>query len=199
MSVPYRKQLNFTFDGLKQAAISVDRLRNFKRRLESEPFSEGVNDKIGALADETIVKMKAALDNDLNTAEMLAPLFDLVRDVNAAADAGEVKKGDVPSLLEALAKFDEIFAVLNDDDSRKVKFAVEWAEAEGKADQISPETAEMAKAAGLSDDKVEALVAEHSTARKAKDFKRSDAIRAELLESGIILENTKDGVRWKRK
>jgi cysteinyl-tRNA synthetase len=199
MSVPYRKQLNFTFDGLKQAAISVDRLRNFKRRLQTEQFPEGVNDRIGRLAEETIAKMKAALDNDLNTAEMLAPLFDLVRDVNAAADNGEVRKGDVASLLEALQKFDEIFAVLNDDDARKVKFAVEWANAEGKADKISPETAEMAKSAGLGDDRVEALVAEHSAARKAKDFKRSDAIRAELMESGIILENTKDGVRWKRK
>jgi cysteinyl-tRNA synthetase len=143
--------------------------------------------------------MKASLDNDLNTAEMLAAVFDLVRDVNAAADAGEVQKGDVPSLLEALQKFDEIFAVLSDDDSRKVKFAVEWAQAEGKVDKISAETAEMAKAAGLSDEQVEGLVAEHSAARKAKDFRRSDAIRAELLENGIILENTKDGVRWKRK
>ena len=199
MSVPYRKQLNFTFDGLKQAAISVDRIRNFKRRLQTEPFAEGVNDKIGAMANETIAKMKAALDNDLNTAEALAPIFDLVRDVNAAADAGEVRKGDVASLLEALQKFDEIFAVLNDEDSRKVKFAVDWANAEGKADKISSETLEMAKAAGLSDEQVEALVAEHSEARKSKNFKRSDAIRAELMESGIILENTKDGVRWKRK
>ena len=199
MSVPYRKQLNFTFDGLKQAAISVDRLRNFKRRLETEQFPEGVSDKFGNLADEAIAKMTAALNNDLNTAEMLAAIFDLVRDVNAAADAGQVRRGDVPPLLEALQKFDEIFAVLTDDDSRKVKFAVEWAQAEGKADKISAETAEMAKAAGLSDERVEALVAEHSAARKGKDFKRSDAIRAELAESGIILENTKDGVRWKRK
>jgi len=199
MSVPYRKQLNFTFDGLKQAAISVERLRNFSRRLASEPFPEGTNSKIANLATEAITKMKASLDNDLNTAEMLAAVFDLVRDVNAAADAGEVQKGDVPSLLEALQKFDEIFAVLSDDDSRKVKFAVEWAQAEGKVDKISAETAEMAKAAGLSDEQVEGLVAEHSAARKAKDFRRSDAIRAELLENGIILENTKDGVRWKRK
>ncbi len=199
MSVPYRKQLNFTFDGLKQAAISVDRLRNFKRRLETEQFPAGTSAKIDSLAGETITKMTAALDNDLNTAEMLAAVFDLVRDVNAAADAGQVQQGNTATLLEALQKFDEIFAVLNDEDSRKVKFAVDWAHAEGKADQISAETAEMAKAAGLSDERVEALVAEHSTARKAKDFKRSDAIRAELLESGIILENTKDGVRWKRK
>ncbi len=199
MSVPYRKQLNFTFDGLKQAAISVDRLRNFKRRIETDQFPEGTNEKIDTLAEETIEKMTAALDNDLNTAEMLAAIFDLVRDVNAAADAGEVRQGNVAMLRDALQKFDEIFAVLDDEDSRKVKFAVDWAHAEGKADQISAETAEMAKAAGLTDERVEALVAEHSEARKKKDFKRSDAIRAELLESGIILENTKDGVRWKRK
>jgi cysteinyl-tRNA synthetase len=199
MSVPYRKQLNFTFDGLKQAAISVERLRNFKRRLESEPFPQGINEKNVGLANETIMKMKSALNNDLNTAEALAAIFDLVRDVNAAADAGDVKHGDTASLLEVLQKFDEIFAVLSDNDSRKVKFAVDWAQAEGKADQVSPETAEMAKAAAVSDDQIENLVAEHSAARKARDFKRSDAIRAELLENGIVLENTKDGVRWKRK
>ncbi len=71
--------------------------------------------------------------------------------------------------------------------------------AEGLADKISPETAELAKAAALSDDAIEKLVAEHSQARKARDFARSDAIRNELAENGVILENTKDGVRWKRK
>jgi cysteinyl-tRNA synthetase len=76
---------------------------------------------------------------------------------------------------------------------------VEWAKAEGMEDKISAETAELAKAAALSDAEVEKLVAEHSQARKSRDFARSDAIRNELAENGIILENTKDGVRWKRK
>ncbi len=102
-------------------------------------------------------------------------------------------------LLNALQQFDEIFAVLKDDDAAKVRATVEWANAEGLADKISPETAELAKAAALSDADVEKLVAEHSQARKARDFARSDAIRAQLAENGIILENTKDGVRWKRK
>ncbi len=199
MSVPYRKQLNFTFDGLTQAANSVERLRNFKLRLESSQFPEGNNEAIAAIARKTSDEITAALNDDLNTARALGAVFDMVRDVNAAADAGDVRKGDVPALLGTLQQFEEIFAVLKDDDAAKVRATVEWAKKEGLADKISAETAELAKAATLSEDQIEQLVAEHSRARKARDFARSDAIRAQLADNGIILENTKDGVRWKRK
>jgi cysteinyl-tRNA synthetase len=110
-----------------------------------------------------------------------------------------VHKDDAPKLLKVLDQFDEIFAVLEDDDAAKVRTTVEWAKAEGNADKISPVAAELAKAASLSDVDVEKLVAEHSQARKTRDFARSDAIRNQLAENGVILENTKDGVRWKRK
>ncbi len=199
MSVPYRKQLNFTFDGLTQAANSVERLRNFKLRLETTQWAEGSNEKIAGMAIKTSDEMTAALSDDLNTARALGAMFDLVRDVNAAADAGEVRKDDVAHVLKALAQFEEIFAVLQDDDATKVRAIVEWAEREGLQDKISPAAAEMAKAAALSDAEVERLVAEHSQARKARDFARSDEIRKQLADNGIILENTKDGVRWKRK
>ena len=126
-------------------------------------------------------------------------MFDLVRDLNAALDAGQVKQDDVTLVLKALDQFDEIFAVLNDDDAAKVRAIVEWANAEGKTDKIAAAAAEIAKAAALSDAEVEKLVAEHSQARASKNFARSDAIRKQLGENGIILENTKDGVRWKRK
>ncbi len=199
MSVPYRKQLNFTFDGLTQAANSVERLRNFKLRLETSQFADGNNEVIAAIAKQTAEEMTAALNEDLNTARALGAIFDMVRDVNAAADAGEVRKDDVAALLHTLEQFDEIFAVLKDDDAAKVRATVEWAKEEGFADKISAETAELAKAATLSDDDIEKLVNEHSQARKARDFARSDAIRAQLAENSVILENTKDGVRWKRK
>src|ERR1700690_4145587 len=199
MSVPYRNQLNFPFDGLTQAANSVERLRNFKLRLETSQFADAGNVIIAEIAERTSAEMRAALDDDLNTARALGAIFDMVRDVNAAADAGEVRKGDVPQLLRVLEEFEEIFAVLKDDDAAKVRATVEWAKAEGLEDKISPQTAELAKAAALSDAEVERLVAEHSQARKTRDFARSDAIRAQLAENGIILENTKDGVRWKRK
>ena len=199
MSVPYRKQLNFTFDGLTQAANSVERLRNFKLRLETTQWPEGSTPKTAEISAKASQEMTAALGDDLNTARALGAIFDLVRDVNAAADAGEVRKDDIAHLLKVMVQFDEIFAVLEDDDAPKVRTTVEWAQQEGMGDKISPVAAEIAKAAALSDAEVELLVGEHSQARKARNFARSDEIRNQLAENGIILENTKDGVRWKRK
>jgi cysteinyl-tRNA synthetase len=199
MSVPHHKQLNFTFDGLTQAANSVERLRNFKRRLQTSRFSAGSNPVVAELARQASVEMRAGMEDDLNTARALGAVFDLVRDVNAAMDNGLVKQGDVSALLKALEQFDEIFAVLDDDDAVKVRTTVEWAKSEGEADRISAAAAEFAKAASLSDAEVEELVAAHSRARQSRNFGRSDAIRNQLAENGIILENMKDGVRWKRK
>jgi cysteinyl-tRNA synthetase len=198
-SVPYRKQLNFTFDGLTQSANSVERLRNFKIRLETSIFEPGSNPEIVAMAEKASAEMRSALDDDLNTAQALAAIFDLVRDVNAAADQGKVRQQDIPALLTALGNFDAIFAVLEDNDAAQVKSIVDWANAEGLEAKISPQAVEIARSAALGDAQIEALVVKHSEARKLKDFKTSDAIRDALLAEGIILENTKDGVRWKRK
>jgi cysteinyl-tRNA synthetase len=151
------------------------------------------------MAAKASAEMTAALSDDLNTARALGAVFDLVRDLNAAADAGDVRKDDVAHVLKTLAQFDEIFAVLHDDDAGKVRTIVGWAQQEGLQDKITPAAAEIAKAAALSDAEVEQLVAEHSQARKSRDYARSDEIRNQLAEQGIILENTKDGVRWKRK
>src|SRR3954465_7977918 len=82
-SVPYRKQLNFTFDGLKSAAASVERLRNLRMRLASARFPEGSNPSMAALARETLDRIKEALDDDLNTAQAQAAVFEMVRKVNA--------------------------------------------------------------------------------------------------------------------
>jgi len=199
MSVPHHKQLNFTFDGLTQAANSVERLRNFRQRLQTSNLEPGCNRAIAELGEKACDEMRAGMEDDLNTARALGAIFDLVRDVNAALDAGQVKRDDVAKNLEALKQFDEIFSVLKDDDAAKVRAIVEWANAEGKADKITPAAAEMAKTAALSDEDIEKLVAEHSQARAARNFKHSDEIRNQLAGSGIILENTKDGVRWKRK
>src|SRR5580700_11897948 len=98
-SVPYRNQLNFTFDGLKQAAVSVERLRNFQLRLSSGQFPAGETPGMIELARETVERMRAGMDDDLNVAQAQAAIFDMVRKVNAAMDAGQFKKGDVPALL----------------------------------------------------------------------------------------------------
>jgi cysteinyl-tRNA synthetase len=198
-SVPYRKQLNFTFDGLKQAANAVERLRNFKLRLESSQWGEGSNPEIAKLAQTAKDSIRAAMNDDLNTAAALGAIFDLVRDANAAADGGKVYKADIPELLAVLKGFEELFPVLADDDAEKVRRTLDWARANGREKDIAPAAEELAKSAGMSDAQVDALVREHTEARKAKNFSRSDAVRNELAAAGIILENTRDGVRWHRK
>ncbi len=198
-SVPYRNQLNFTFDGLKQAAVSVERLRNFKLRLASAGLPEGATDAMQKLAAETERRMTAALEDDLNTAQAQAAIFEMVRHANAALDAGSVRRGDLPPLLGALEKFDEIFAVVKDNDAAKMYKVIEWAKTEGREAEISPELLAVAASMGLSDAQVEEKIAEMKQARSARNFALSDKIRAELSHAGIIIEQTKDGVRWRRK
>jgi cysteinyl-tRNA synthetase len=198
-SVPYRNQLNFTFDGLKQAAVSVDRLRNFRLRLTSGSFPDGSNEQLQKLATETVDRMRAALDDDLNTAQAQAALFEMVRQANTAFDTGSVMKNDVPPLLAALEKFDEVFAVLHDDDLAKMRQVLQWAQTEGREKDISQELRDALHSVQHSDADIEAKITEMKAARTARDFKRSDAIRAELAEAGILVEITKDGIRWRRK
>jgi len=182
-SVPYRRQLNFTMDGLTQAASSVERLRNFVARLRAEKFSPGENESIAAGARQAAEDFEKGLEDDLNAAQALAAVFDLVRDANTAMDRGEFRQGNGAAILAALEKFDAIFAVVNDDDAEKLR-AVGYV-----TTQVS-----------LSDAEVEALVAERQAARKRRDFEAADRIRQQLAERGIILEDTRDGgVRWKRK
>ena len=197
--VPYRNQLNFTFDGLKSAASSVEKLRNFRFRLTSSQFLAGSNPAIGALAKETADSVTSALSDDLNTAEAHGAIFDMLRKSNTALDAGEVKQDDVQALLATLDRFDAIFAVLKDDDQPKMKAVLDWAKAEGREKEISPELLEFAGSAQLADEQVNQKLAEMEAARKSRNFKTSDTIRAELTAAGIIVENTKEGVRWRRK
>ena len=198
-SVPYRKQLNFTFDGLEQAAVSVERLRNFRLRLSSGTFAEGSSSEMKALAAQAVERMTAALDDDLNTAQAQAAIFEMVRQANAAFDTGGIKKDDVAPLLAALTKFDEIFAVLDDDDVPKMKRVLEWAQAEGREKDVSNELREALQSGQLSDADIEKKIADMKAARAARDFKTSDAVRAELADAGILVEITKDGIRWRRK
>ena len=198
-SVPYRHQLNFTFGGLQQAAASVERLRNFRLRLQTTNFPAGSNLSLATLANETSARVRDALNEDLNTAQAQAALFDMVRVANAAIDAGEMKQADAPPLLSTLEQFDEIFAVLKDDDIAKMQRVADWARSEGREKDISPELIEALRSNALSDVQVNQKIEQMNAARTAKNFSTSDAIRAELSANGILIEQTKEGVRWRRK
>ena len=170
-SVPYRNKLNFTFDGLKAAAASIERLRNFERRLQTDKFPDGSVVEAEERSAGTLRLFDEAMDDDLNTASALGALFEFIRDSNTAMDSGAFNAGNVGGAMAVLARFDEVFAVMK------------------------PTVAE----GGLADEEIDALAAERVSAKKARNFARADAIRAELLEKGIILEDTKEGTRWKRK
>src|SRR5580693_46095 len=196
-SVPYRNQLNFTFDGLKQAAVSVERLRNFRLRLSAGNFAPGSNPQMQSLAAQSAERFTAALDDDLNTAQAQAAIFEMVRSANSALDSSEIKRDDVAPLLAALGKFDEIFAVLKDDDGPKMKKVFDWAQTEGRGKDVSENLRDTIQSGQLSDADIENKVDMMKSARNARDFKASDAIRAELAAAGIIIEQTKDGIRWR--
>ena len=182
-SVPYRRQLNFTFDGLVQATNSVERLRNFVERLRNERLPERSARDFTARIAQAERDFEAGLEDDVNTAQALAAVFDLVREVNTAIDRGEFGRGEAPAALAFLDRFDAIFALLAGDDAAKLR-----------------ELGYVAGAAELSDEQVEERVAARQEERRRRDFAASDRIRLELAERGIILEDLKDGtVRWKRK
>ena len=170
-SAPYRKSLNFTFDGLKSSAIAIDRLRNFKLRLEPDQYPAGVDEPLMARTAQAEQAFTDSLNDDLNTAEALAAVFEYVRDANSAMDSGEFRAGNAAAALQFLGRFDSIFDVLR------------------------PTVA----SGEISDTETESRIAERTAAKKARDFARADQIRDQLLEQGIILEDTKSGVRWKRK
>ncbi len=179
LSVPYRKQLNFTFEGLQGAESTIERLRNFRSLTggnpngrDGIPTSEFAGDAppTGRLSAATALeRFETAMDDDLNTAAALAAVHDMVREVNTVMAERTLAEDERAAVLDAISKFDAVLGIFGQEDSR------------------------------ILDAVIEGLISERQAARSNRDFARSDEIRDLLVEQGIILEDTKDGVRWKRK
>lgn len=168
-SVPYDKQLNFTFENLKGAETTIERLHDFKKRLQDANLIDGINPDLEAKVKGFLNDFEEAMDDNLNTSVALAALHNLVREVNTTLAHGVVCTEDRSFILHVLDKFDLVLGI----------FGVE------KEDFL--------------DEEIEKLIEERQEARHQRNFARSDEIRDLLAEKGIILEDTKDGVRWKRK
>jgi cysteinyl-tRNA synthetase len=196
ISVPYRHQFNFTFDGLVEATNAVDRLRTFRKRLVEGSFAEGENPALQEAAKNAQEEYIAALANDLNTAEARAPIFELLRAANTAMDQGQLKAGDRDAILKVLRSFDGVFDVMEDRDAEVTRKALEWAE---QTDRMGQVATELLVRQGLTDEAIDALVTERTEAKKQRNFARADQIRNELADKGVVIEDSKDGVRWKRK
>jgi len=179
-SVPYRKKLNFTFEGLKAASKSIERLRDFELRLTTTKVPPGSNPEIAGRSQAAIEQFEAGMDDDLNTAEALAAIYEYVRAVNTAVDEGHFREDNRWDAARVLEVFDSVFEVLKPSDQAGL-------------------VANTAEDGPLPEPEIDRLIEERTAAKKARDFKRADEIRTHLLQKGVVLEDTKDGVRWKRK
>jgi cysteinyl-tRNA synthetase len=196
LSVPYRHPLNFTLEGLTDSANAVERIRTFAQRIRGGTWAPGLNAELEAQTARAAQQFCAALADDLNTSNARAAIFELVRAGNVASDSGTLYAGNIPAIMEALQRFDEVFAILEDRDAEIARGALQWAQEEGRSEQAAPE---MVAAYSLSDQQIDALLAERDQARRTKNFARSDSIRNQLASLGIVIEDSKDGARWKRK
>jgi cysteinyl-tRNA synthetase len=167
-SVPYRKQLNFTFEGLKGAENTIERLQDFRKRLTEAKTDNGVNDAIKQLAEKSLFDFETAMDEDLNTSVALAVVHNLVREVNTALASETLKTVDKETILLTIKKIDGVFNIFGEDSKE------------------------------ILDAEIEQLIENRNEARRNRNFAKSDEIRDLLAEKGIMLEDTKDGVRWKR-
>jgi cysteinyl-tRNA synthetase len=169
LSVPFRKQLNFTFDALRGAEKTVASLRDFRARVDEARCEPGSDAQIAAAIDTALKNFESGMDDDLNTSIALAALHDLTREINTALARQSLRADDQQSVLAALDQIDGVLNVI------------------GEAQ------------APMLDDEIQSLIDQRQEARHRRDFKRADEIRDELLARGIVLEDTKEGVRWKRK
>ncbi|MGA8183319.1 MAG: cysteine--tRNA ligase [Terriglobia bacterium] len=201
-SVPYRSLLNFTFDGLHQARQSVERLRNFHYRLTKEEFAAGKSAELEEAAGAARRKFEEALADNLNTAEALAAIFEMVREGNTAMDQNKFQDGNRAAFLDTLARWDRIFAVLEDNDQARLRqFGLMKSEQELASEQASAANGKQEEALveTLSDEEIERLLSEREAVRGQGNFARADQIRDELQNGGVLVEDTKAGTRWKRK
>lgn len=167
LSTHYRKILNFTFEALDQAQVSLQRIKDFIYELKNRPFKEGKNKDIPKLIEEMKQKFISGLSHDLNISVSLTALFELIKKANILISQGKVFRKDAENLIRFIRSIDNVLAILPEEEQ----------------EDISPKIR----------DKIEA----RENARAEKKYKRADQIRKELLEQGILLEDTKDGVRWK--
>jgi cysteinyl-tRNA synthetase len=174
LSAYYRKQLNFTWESLAQAEEALRRLSDFLARLDRVAVP-GSHPEIAARVGEATTAFDEAMRSDLNTAAALGAIFELVRALNSAIDAGEMGTGDVPVVRAAFDRFDRVLGVLS----------------LRRAEEEQPP---------LPVGEIERSIEERHAARRRRDFAAADRIREDLAARGVLLEDGPGGTtRWKRK
>ena len=173
ISVHYRKQLTFNWEVLAQAEAALTRLADFLARVETVTGGDA-HPAVEARLARGRADFRDRIASDLNVPGALGVMFDLVRELNAAMDAGQVGAPDAARIREQFDEFDQVLGVM----------------ALRRREDAEPP---------LPVDEIERLIEERREARKARQFARADEIRQELDARGIVLEDTATGTRWKRK
>ncbi len=186
LSTHYRKMLNFTFEALDQTKSSLDRLNEFILHLANTSFREGENPQVSNIIQDMKHKFVAGLSNDLNISSSLTALFDMIKRVNILIAKNEILRSDSVNLLRSIASVDKVLGVASFPQNIKIHDTHEAGEGIEIEfiDQALPE-------------EIQKRIEEREKARQEKNYALADKIREELLNQGIILEDTKDGVRWK--
>jgi cysteinyl-tRNA synthetase len=174
LSVHYRQKLNFTFESLEGAAGALRRVDEMRFRLQHAEETGTADPGIAEAVESLHRDFAAGLADDLNLAVALAAVFAFVKEVNVAIEGGRIGAGDRQRILDALAGVDRVLGVLD---------PAAWPD--GKGDDDAAE--------------IERLIEERNEARKRRDFAASDRLRDELAGRAIVLEDTPQGTRWKRK
>jgi cysteinyl-tRNA synthetase len=183
LSVHYRQKQNFTFASVEGATAALRRIDDLRFRLDHAREGMAARPEVSEAAARLSEEFAAALGDDLNTSAALAAVHRFLRDVNLAIEEDRLAPGDRALTAAALRQVDAVLGVLHQED---------WTAAGETA------AGEAAPAPGLAEADVEALVAEREAARRSRDFRRSDAIRDQLREGGVLIEDTASGPRWRR-
>jgi cysteinyl-tRNA synthetase len=173
LSAHYRKQLNFTWASLASAEESLRRLTDFLARADLV-HAEGTHQAVGARVQEARTAFSDAMRHDLNTAAALGAMFELVKALNSAIDAGQVGRGDLPGIRQAFDEFDSVLGILS----------------LRRAEDDQPP---------MPVDEIDRLIEQRQAARRRRDFAAADRVRDDLAAQGVLLEDSPAGTRWKRK
>ena len=193
LSTHYRKMLNFTFEALDQARASRNRIRDFLVDIRGIKREGGTDPEVSRLIEQARADFVAGLEDDLNIAESLAALFSLIEKANSLMVKGGICQADALALQSFITEIDEKVLAIEPTSI--------YAKASGLAIHLQPSVEGRMVKVDVSDEldaAVQKKVEERQKARAEKNFKLADEIRKELLAQGILLEDKKDGVRWKR-
>ena len=191
LSTHYRKTLNFTFEALDQAETALQRINEFAGEVKSGQFSEGKTQAVGRMVKDAEKGFAAGLSNDLNISVAMTAVFNLIKEANILISKGNVKKGDAEQVNAFMTRVNTVLALITPTE-KSIPLKINRAEEISAPDK----TPQIEIQAGLTAEQLE-KVKLREKARAQKNFEGADAIRRELEEQGVLLEDTKDGVRWK--